>query len=105
MSSELNLSAMDDLKDAAECLKVMAHPVRLRLVEILMQDKLPVKDIARLCELPSHQMSEHLRLLHGRGLLSSERQGRTVYYQVDDERLPALVNCVRSACHTVKKSP
>ncbi len=104
MASKLKLSEMDDLGDAAECLKVMAHPVRLRLVEILLQDELPVKDIAKLCDLPPHQMSEHLRLLHGRGLLSSERQGRTVYYRVDDERLPELLECIKSACGTIEKS-
>lgn len=89
---------MDDLCQAAECLKVMAHAHRLRMVEILMQGEFPVHRIAELCELPPHQACEHLRLLQGHGLLSSQRRGRTVYYKIANPRLPGLIGCIRSNC-------
>ncbi len=99
-TEKLDLMSMDDLAEACECLKVMAHPVRLRIVDILMQAELPVHKIAELCNLPAHQTSEHLRLLMGRGLLASQRRGRSVYYRIDHPRLPNLLNCVRSTCRT-----
>lgn len=86
------------LEAAAECLKVMAHPVRLRIGDILMQGRFPVHEIAQMCDLPPHQTSEHLRLLKGHGLLGSDREGRTVYYKIVDPRLPGLLRCIRSAC-------
>jgi ArsR family transcriptional regulator, zinc-responsive transcriptional repressor len=98
MKEKLELMSMDFLKGAAECLKVMAHPIRLRIVDILMQGEFPVGEIAELCELPAHQMSEHLRLLQGHGLLDSERRGRTVYYCVNNPRLPALLGCIKNSC-------
>ena len=91
---------MEFCNAAAECLKVMAHPVRLRIVDILMQGEFPVQQIAELCNLPSHQASEHLRLLQGHGLLSSLRRGRSVYYRIASPRLPSLLRCVRSTCGT-----
>ena len=101
---EPSLLPMDLLEGATECLKVMAHPVRLRIVDILMQGKFPVHEIARLCELPTHQTSEHLRLLQGRGLLASQCRGRAVYYRVANPRLPALLACIRSTCHAPNDS-
>ncbi len=86
------------LERSAECLKVMAHPVRLRIVDILMQGEFPVHEIAEMCSLPAHQACEHLRLLKGRGLLDSRRQGRVVYYQIASEQLPALLTCLRRTC-------
>lgn len=92
------LLPMETLSEAAECLKVMAHPVRLRIVDILMQGRFAVQDISRLCGLPPHQTSEHLRLLKGHGLLDSRREGRTVYYRLAHPRLPGLLECLRQTC-------
>jgi ArsR family transcriptional regulator, zinc-responsive transcriptional repressor len=88
----------DALDEAAGCLKVMAHPERLRIVDILLQGEFTVGEIARLCGLPHHQACGHLRLLEGHGLLTRERRGRAVYYRVGHPRLPALMECVRRTC-------
>lgn len=95
----LDLMEMELLDEACECLRVMAHPLRLRIVEILMQEELPVHRIAELCNLPANQASEHLRLMSGRGLLDSRRRGRSVYYHISNSRLPSLINCIRSTCN------
>ena len=98
MEKPLDLLPIELLQDAAECLKVLGHPIRLRMVEILMQGEFPVHEIARLCQLPPHQACEHLRMLKGHGLLKSDRRGRSVYYEIADPRLPQLVGCIRAAC-------
>jgi len=86
------------LENAAECLKTLGHPVRLRIVDILMQGSFAVHEIAELCQLPPHQTCEHLRLLKTHGLLGSRREGRSVYYEIADPRLPRLIGCIRAAC-------
>lgn len=98
MSKRLDLASDEVLEEAAECLRVMAHPVRLRIVNVLMQGEFPVHEIARLCQTSPSQTCEHLRLLKGHGLLSSERRGRTVYYKILSPRLPRLVECIRASC-------
>jgi ArsR family transcriptional regulator, zinc-responsive transcriptional repressor len=95
---KFDLIPVDELKEAAECVKVMAHPVRLRIVDILIHGDAPVHRIAELCELAHHQVCEHLRLLKGRGLLQSRRAGREVFYSISCERLPRLLQCLINNC-------
>lgn len=90
---------LESLAEAAECLKTLGHPVRLRIVEILMQGEYAVNEIARLCGLPPHQACQHLRLLKSHGLLGSARRGRAVFYAITDPRLPRLLGCIRATCN------
>ena len=80
--------------DAAECLKTLAHPVRLRVVQLLLHGRYTVGEIAEDCEIPDNVASEHLRLLQRCGFLSSQREGRRVYYEVAEPHLKQLMACV-----------
>jgi ArsR family transcriptional regulator, zinc-responsive transcriptional repressor len=91
------LVPMDMLQEAADCLKVMAHPIRLRIVDILMKGDYSVREIAGICQMPEHQICEHLRLMQGCRLLTSERRGRTVHYKVVAYHLPSLLECIKSS--------
>jgi DNA-binding transcriptional ArsR family regulator len=102
MAQELVLLSDSLLHEAAECLKVMSHPVRLKLVNILMQGEFAVHEMAELCATSPNQTCEHLRLLKGHGLLSSERRGRTVYYRIASPRLPRLIECIGNSCQSEK---
>jgi len=99
-SREPELLTMDVLTEAATCLKIMAHPIRLRIVDILLQRELAVHEIAELCGVKPHQVCEHLRLMQTGGLLTSRRQGRAVYYSIASPHLPALINCIKANCGT-----
>lgn len=87
------------LSEAADCLKVMAHPVRLRIVEILVSGDFSVQEIAARCQLPHSQTCEHLRLMKGHGFLASDRRGRSVYYKIANPRLSELIRCIRTTCN------
>ena len=94
----LDLLPEETFEMAAECLKVMAHPVRLKMVNILMQGEFAVHEIAEVSGCSPNQTCEHLRLLKGHGLLSSERKGRTVFYRIASPQLPGLIECIRKNC-------
>ena len=96
--SKVVLLETDRLQRAAACLKVLAHPARLRMVDILLQGEFPVREIARMCDLPAHQVCEHLRLMQGHGLLASDRRGREVYYRIVAPELPRIIHCIRDTC-------
>lgn len=89
------LMPLEQLKNAAECLKCASHPHRLRIIEILFQGKFTVDDIAGLCELSQPATSGHLRLMEAKGLLKSTRYGRTVYYSVAEPHLKGIIDCIR----------
>lgn len=90
-----DLIPLDQLKNAAECLKCTAHPHRLRIIDILFLGKFTVDEIASLCELSQPATSGHLRLMEAKGLLSSERIGRTVYYAVAEPQLKGILECIK----------
>ncbi len=98
IAAEIEMLPMEALEEAAACLKVMAHPVRLRIVDILTQGEFPVREISEMCELKQHQTCEHLRLMQSCGLLKSERRGQMVYYRIESPQLPALLGCVKAHC-------
>ena len=53
---------MESLAKAAECLKVLAHPVRIRMVQLLLHGRYTVGEIAEDCDIAENLASEHLRL-------------------------------------------
>jgi DNA-binding transcriptional ArsR family regulator len=61
--NELRLTDLDALGQAAECLRTLAHPHRLRIVQMLLHGQYTVGQLAEACEIPSPMTSEHLRLM------------------------------------------
>ncbi len=90
------LTSLAALEQAAECLKALAHPHRLRLVQMLLRGRYTVGELAETCEIHSHMASEHLRLLQRCGFLESERDGRQVYYRVTEPHLANILRCIES---------
>ncbi len=84
------------LAEAAECLKTLAHPHRLRIVQMLLRGRYAVGELAQACGIPSHMASEHLRLMQRCGLLRSEREGRKAFYEVAEPHLANIMECVEA---------
>lgn len=93
-SSGKPFGSVQDFAEAAECLRTLAHPVRLRIVQLLLHGRYTVGEIAEDCGVPDNVTSEHLRLLQRCGFLESERDGRFVYYQVAEPHLKQLMACI-----------
>jgi ArsR family transcriptional regulator, zinc-responsive transcriptional repressor len=89
------LIGLDRLGLATECLKTLAHPHRLRIVEMLLQNRYTVGELAEKCDIPSNIASGHLRLMQRCGFLAPEREGRHVYYQITDPCLGKFMACIR----------
>lgn len=82
-------------RSAAECLRTLAHPLRLKMIQILLEGQpVTVCELADLCELTQPQTSDHLRLMQRCGFLTSERKGREVYYQVCEPHLGRIMSCI-----------
>lgn len=90
------LTSLEALGQAAECLRTLAHPHRLRMVQMLLRGRYAVGDLAEACEIPSHMASEHLRLMQRCGLLAAEKDGRFVYYTIAEPHLQSIMSCVEA---------
>jgi ArsR family transcriptional regulator, zinc-responsive transcriptional repressor len=89
------LLGWEALEKAAQCLKSVAHPVRLRILELLVEGEYNVGELAELCEVDQPTVSGHLGQLRGRGILQQERQGRYVYYRIAAPAMEGIVSCMR----------
>lgn len=85
----------DTLERCARALRVLAHPDRLRIVELLQQGRLTVGELAQELGLPHSAVSQHLNHMKAHGLLSSLRRGRVVYYRVASPHAVTVINCIR----------
>ncbi len=92
------LTDLEALGRAAECLRVMAHPHRLRMIQMLLVGEYTVGELADACDIPTAMASEHLRLMQRCGFLTSEKEGRKVFYRVIDSNLRSLMRCVEERC-------
>lgn len=90
------LTSLEALGQAAECLRTLAHPHRLRMVQMLLRGKYAVGDLAEACEIPSHMASEHLRLMQRCGFLIAEKDGRFVYYAIAEPHLGDIMSCIEA---------
>ena len=95
-NDDAGLMEMPALTEAAECLKTVAHPHRLRMIQMLLQGRYTVGELAKACGIRSHMASEHLRLMQRCGFLTSVREGREVFYQIAEPHLANLMACVRA---------
>jgi DNA-binding transcriptional ArsR family regulator len=93
--SPAGLVGLESLAQAAECLRTLAHPHRLRMVEMLLDDRYTVGELAKSCGIASPVASGHLRLMQRCGLLAQQREGRRIYYRVCEPCLKDFLICVR----------
>jgi ArsR family transcriptional regulator len=80
--SEVEFDKTINLDREAEILKVLGHPVRLKIVAGLMSQSCNVKKIWACLELPQATVSQHLALLKNKGIIVGKRDGVEVFYQV-----------------------
>jgi hypothetical protein len=90
------LTSLEALGQAAECLRTLAHPHRLRIVQMLLGGRYTVGELAEACEIPSHMASEHLRLMQRCGFLNVEKDGRCAYYTIAEPHLASIMHCIEA---------
>jgi ArsR family transcriptional regulator len=88
--------SIDLLNRLADTLKLLAHPQRLKIIEILQrEEEAPVHSLTEQLGLAQAATSHHLNRMRRVGLLASERHGKEVWYSIADDRALAILDCVR----------
>ncbi|MBI4578976.1 MAG: winged helix-turn-helix transcriptional regulator [Planctomycetes bacterium] len=91
-----SLLPTERLEEAALVMRVMAHPHRLRICELLLRERISVNEIAEHLGIPSNATSQHLGIMKAYGILGSEREGKTVYYRVISPQPAWVLACIRT---------
>jgi len=82
----------------AEILKAVAHPVRLRIIELLEHNEKCVGDIVKGVSGKQSITSQQLNMMKDKGVLSCRRDGAKVYYKIQNKNVIKLLYCVYDHC-------
>ena len=76
--------------DLAELFKTLGDPTRVRIMDALAKSEFCVCDLAELLGLSQSATSHQLRVLRSNHLVKYRREGKMVYYSLDDEHVMTL---------------
>lgn len=81
-------------KRASEFLKALAHESRLMILCILAEGEKSVSELEEILSLRQPTVSQQLARLRGDGLVSTRRDGKTIYYSLASEEARVIVGAV-----------
>ena len=73
--------------DLAETFRMLGDATRVRILDALARTEVPVCDLANVLGLTQSAVSHQLRLLRSMRLVKSRRDGRHIYYTLDDDHI------------------
>lgn len=79
------MASSSEEQDAEQCasyLRALGDPFRLQMIRALQSGPKSVSDLAMLLEIELANASHHVRVLYHAGLVSSEREGKFIYYRL-----------------------
>lgn len=81
---------IETLYDLSELFKMFGDSTRVSILSALMENELCVCDLAELLNVGASAVSHQLRLLRSAGLVRPRRDGKSVYYSLDDEHVHTI---------------
>ncbi len=88
----MNTAVLDEekLEELAEFFKALSHPVRLKIISILIEGKQCVKNLGEVLGMSQPSVSQHLSILRSRGIVGWKREGSIICYYIKDDRILKL---------------
>ena len=85
------MPAAEDIASMAEIFKALSDASRLKIVTALLVHEHCVCDIAALCGQSESAVSHQLRVLRTLRVVKNRREGKIVYYSLDDDHVRSLI--------------
>jgi DNA-binding transcriptional ArsR family regulator len=83
---------------AAPLIRIVAHPLRLRILDFLeIEGTRNVSQIVAACDAEQAVVSQQLRILKDQGILTCHREGNFVFYELKDRSVLYLLGCIRKS--------
>ncbi len=83
------------LARAAEIIKMLGHPERLKIVEVLERREATVSEIQEAIGTPQAIVSQHLARMRGCNIVAAQRDGNHVRYRVVEPKVHHILHCIR----------
>jgi DNA-binding transcriptional ArsR family regulator len=84
----------------ADLFKALAHPARIRILELLRQGEQTVSELQADLGIDPSSVSQHLAVLRARDVLDGRKAGTSVYYRVTDPQLFTILDAAREIFET-----
>ena len=84
----------EKVERAADILRAVAHPVRLKIIELLGGGEMTVTQIQEALGTSQSMTSQQLSIMKSRGILKSRRNGKSVHYSIERPEVVQVVNCL-----------
>lgn len=95
-TAQMELMPEEKIAFATSMFKLLGHPLRLRLVEILdLEGEKTVNELAEATDQHQSIVSNYLNKFKNHGLLKSRRDGNQTYYALAEPKLSVLLDCLR----------
>lgn len=92
----------EKLQSAINMLKVIAHPVRLAIVDLLTENKrMTILEIQEALNLEQAIASQQITLMEDKGVLKSEKVGRNKYVSLRFPKMKNIVTCLENCCNEI----
>ena len=82
----------ETLYDLAELFKIFGDSTRIRILYVLFEAEVCVCDLAEALNMTTSAISHQLRILKQNKLVKSRRQGKSIFYSLDDDHVRAIIN-------------
>lgn len=93
-TTDLNLTT-EKMEKVAFILKTTAHPTRIAIVQLLAnQESLSVTDISEKLQVEQSLLSHHLTGMKLKGILSSHREGKNIFYALKMREVVDVIQCL-----------
>ena len=89
--------------DVIEELKALAHPLRLRILEVLRDGERNVGEIEEAAQITQPALSQQLGVLRKAGLVDTRKQAKLVYYRLEEAPIAALAERIESLVGPVRQ--
>lgn len=83
------------LERAARVIRVLGHPLRLRMLEALEDGERNVTELVEASGAPQALVSQHLAILRAEGVVGSRREGFRVFYRITEPKVHKILDCIR----------
>ena len=87
----------EKLEQMAEILKAVAHPVRLQIVNILLNGERSVGELVKALGTKQSLTSQQLSILKSRGVVKNRRNGNVVFYSIGDNGIKNIMASIVTA--------
>lgn len=82
---------LQEINDLSAIFKILSDPTRLRIISVLFQGEVCVCQISQQLEISQSAVSHQLRLLRSYHLVKTRREGRMIYYSLDDDHVESII--------------